>query len=53
MISTRASIGISAVERRRCQPQELLAAADRALYAAKKQGGDRFAADLDLSAART
>ena len=53
VISTRASIGISSVSRGECQPQELLAAADRALYAAKEQGGDRFAADLDLAAART
>ena len=53
VIATHASIGISSVSDGECQPQDLLAAADRALYVAKEQGGDRFAADLDLSAART
>ena len=52
-LRTRASIGIASVEGGERQPQELLAAADRALYAAKEQGGDRFAVDLDLAAART
>ncbi len=49
VIELRASIGISASDKGGWMaPHELLAAADRALYAAKQAGGDRFAIDEPL-----
>ena len=46
VIELRASLGIASSERSApTEPADLLRAADRALYAAKQAGGDRFAVD--------
>jgi diguanylate cyclase (GGDEF)-like protein len=48
-IRLRASIGVAHTDRAGWpSPEELLIAADKALYLAKREGGDRFATDAEL-----